>query len=108
MPSRPPALAVGLLALPPHAPARERSEARVALALLALRHGYALAECVETDGSPSSQDAALDAVEELAVRLDADGLAVAGQLDDDRVEELAARVRLVVLRHPGGEVVPCP
>lgn len=59
-----------------------------------------------TRGAQGDLDAALTTVERLAVRLDADALVVAGDLDDEeveRVEELAARVRLVLLRLTGGE-----
>ena len=112
MPRYPHALALGLLGPPPRAtpdqhltPSRDptpggRVEARIALALLAARHGYALLETIETTGTPSDLTIALGLVEDLATRLDADALAVDGHVDHERVEDLAARVRLVVLRHP--------
>lgn len=135
MPRYPHALALGLMRLPPDATSADLTEARVGLALLAVRHGYALVETVEAGHAPTTHtpddvrsivtlgapegcphpetphsppsthttplDEALGAVERLAIRLDVDALAVTGDLDDERVEDLAARVRLVVLRHPG-------
>ena len=100
MPHYPHSLALGLLGPPPRATPLGRVEARIALALLAARHGYALLETVETTGTPADLSIALGLVEDLAIRLDVDALAVDGHLDQDRVEDLAARVRLVVLRHP--------
>jgi hypothetical protein len=108
MPRYPYALALGLMRLPPGASAAYRTETRIALALVAARHGYALTETVEALPSPTptdgprdpALDAALATVERLALRLDADALIVTGALNDERVEDLAARVRLVVLRHP--------
>jgi hypothetical protein len=116
VPRYPHSLALGLARLPPSALAADRREARIALALLAARHGYALAETVEVGGTgdgavgpgtiPAPEwgpdvhddlDAALTTVEHLVLRLDVDALAVAGDVHRERVEEFAARVRLVVL-----------
>lgn len=75
MPRYPRALALGLLGPPPRAASGGRVEARVALALLAARRGYALLETVETTGTPQDLTIALGLVENLALRLDVDALA---------------------------------
>jgi hypothetical protein len=92
--------------LPPRTTPTGRTQARVALALLAAHRGYALVETFETDGTPTDLDHALAIVEDLALTLDADALAVTGKLDHDAVEELAARTRLLVLRHPRPPTAP--
>jgi hypothetical protein len=65
------------------------------MALLAHSKGYSLIETFETNAL--KEDAAFRALEELAVRLDADALVVTGPVDAPRVHEMADRVRLVVI-----------
>jgi hypothetical protein len=100
------ALALGLLGPPPRATPRDRLQARIALALLAAEHGYALLETIETTGTPTDLGIALDLIEKLALALDVDALAVDGHMDPVSIEDLAARVRLVVLRHPDPDPNP--
>lgn len=92
----PPPYAVGLLYLSPAATPRERSEARIALALRAAAEGYALIETYECGGNGLREDAALEALEELAFRLDAVAVFYAGPVNVVRVQDIARRVRMVV------------
>lgn len=93
-----PPLAVGLMQAAPHATQAERTQVRIALALAAARHGYALVETYETSGNVVMDEVALREMEALAIRLDADAVVYAGEVDRPRVEEVAARVRMVVVR----------
>jgi hypothetical protein len=99
VPARP--LAIALLHLPEGtaAPAG-RTQARVALALRANDAGYALVETFEFGAGGLRDDLQFQAVEELAAQLDVQALIVAGAVDPDRVEKVAARWRLVVHAAP--------
>jgi hypothetical protein len=99
VPARP--LAVAVLHLPEGTttPAG-RTRARVALALHANDSGYALVETFEFGAGGLRDDLQFQAVEELAGRLDVQSVIVAGAVDPDRVERLAARWRLVVHAAP--------
>ena len=83
--------------MPVNATQAERTQARIALALKAAAEGYALIQTYETDGSGVKEDVAFQALEELAVELDAQALVYSGDVDLRRVHEVADRVRLVVL-----------
>lgn len=72
-------------------------EARLQVALWAAREGYALAEAFAVMPGAGADDAYV-AVEELAVCLDAQAVLVLGDVDRPRVETLAERARLMVLR----------
>lgn len=78
----------------------ERTRARVALALHANDTGYALVETFEFGAGGLRDDLQFQAVEELAAQLDVQALIVAGAVDPDRVEKVAARWRLVVHAAP--------
>jgi len=90
-------LAVGLLRIAADATSAERSRARIALALHANEAGYALVETFETSNSGVNEETALRALEELAVRLEADALVYAGPVDLEQVHDVADRVRLMVI-----------
>ncbi len=86
--------AVGLIDVSMHgATAREL---RLAVSLRAAEEGYAVAEVFDLRGDPQSDAAAYVVAEELAERVEAQAVFVMGTLDRARVEELAARARLVV------------
>lgn len=93
----PPPYAVGLLYVSPIATLRDRSEARIALALRAAQEGYALIETYECGGNALNEDVALEALEELAFRLDAVAVLYAGPVNMVRVQDIAKRVRMVVI-----------
>lgn len=93
--------AVGLVHLPVSATERERTEARIALALRAAEEGYALIETYESGGNGLREDAALQALEELAVRLDAAALFYVGPVNLVRVRDIAKRVRMVIVAANG-------
>lgn len=99
MPSHARPLALGLLHVAPGTPAAARTRARVALALRANRDGYALAETLEFGTSTLKDNLQYNALEDLATRLDAHALIVAGPLDVRRVHEIADHLRLVVVQH---------
>jgi hypothetical protein len=75
---------------------RERREARVDLVLKANDEGYALAELFEIDPRRFREAAVLAAFAELAERLDASHVFVAGEVDRAQVEEIADDVRMTV------------
>jgi len=87
---------LGLLHLPAQVAPDRRRQARLALALYANNHGYAIAETFEVDGG-AADAATLQATEHLAEQLDAAALVVSGAVDAERVEALAWRARLLVL-----------
>lgn len=101
MPSHARPLALGLLHVPPGTPAAARTKARVAVALRANRDGYGLVETLEFGTSTLKDDLQFDALEDLATRLDAHALVVAGPLDVGRIHEIADHLRLVVVEHDG-------
>lgn len=94
-------LALGLLQVAPGTPAAARTRARVALVLRANRDGYGLVEILEFGASTVRDDLQFHALADLATRLDAHALVVAGPLDMGRVHEIADQVRLVVVEHDG-------
>jgi hypothetical protein len=79
-----------------HLTDRERRAARVDLALKANDEGYALAEMFEIDPRRFRELAVLAAFAELAERLDASHVFIAGDVDRSRVEEIADDVRMTV------------
>jgi hypothetical protein len=95
--SRP--LALGLLHIAPGTPAGARTRARVALALRANRDGYGLVETLEFGTSTLKDNLQFDSLEDLATRLDAQALVIAGPLDAGRIHEIADHLRLVVVEH---------
>lgn len=99
MPSHARPLALGLLHVAPGMPAGARAKARVALALRANRDGYGLVETLEFGTSTLKDDLQFNALEDLATRLDAHALVVAGPLNMGRIHEIADRLRLVVVEH---------
>jgi hypothetical protein len=91
-------LALGLIQVPEGAwETATRSQARIALALQANKEGYALIETLEVGVNGLKDDAQFATLEELAVRLNVEALLVSGPVDGARVEELAGRLRLVVV-----------
>jgi hypothetical protein len=91
-------LALGLIHVPEGSwETATRSQARIALALQANKEGYALVETLEVGVNGLKDDAQFATLEELVVRLDAEALLVSGQVDDERVQEMAGRLRLVVV-----------
>ena len=88
---------LGLIQVPEGTRGTARSAARIALALRANEEGYALVETLEVGGNGLKDDAQFQALEELAVRLDIEALLVSGPVDEAWVEELAGRLRLVVV-----------
>jgi hypothetical protein len=91
-------VALALVHVPEHLTDREKRRARVALALYANLEGYALAETFEIHPYRFGETAVLDAFEHLAERLDASQVIVVGNVDRQRVDEIAARVRMTVER----------
>jgi hypothetical protein len=91
-------LALGLIQVPEGSwETATRSQARIALALRANKEGYALVETLEVGVNGLKDNAQFATLEELAVRLDAEALLVSGEVDEERVEEMAGRLRLVVV-----------
>jgi hypothetical protein len=103
MPSYLTRLAVGLLQHRPYASQPERSQSRIELALKAAGAGFALVEIFETGGNGLREDVAFEELEVVARQVDAAAVVVAGEVDIERVHEVAARLRMVVL--PGCPVV---
>jgi hypothetical protein len=97
MAAHPRPLAVGLIQTPSKDRHLERTRSRISLALWTNEEGYSLLEIVETDGSTAKDDAAFQALEELAERYEVQAVACAGPVDRERVEELAERERLMVI-----------
>jgi hypothetical protein len=109
MPSLVARLAVGLLHHRPYASQSERSHGRIDLALLAASHGYALVEVFETGSKGLREDIAFHELEGVARQVDAAALIWAGEVDTERVREVAWRLRMVVvpeLRQPSVEYGP--
>jgi hypothetical protein len=90
-------LALGLVRLPPHTSIPLRTVLRVSVAVQAADKGYALAEILEVDGDTGKDDAAYQLLEELAERLDAQAVVVAGLVDLARVEQVAEQARFMVV-----------
>jgi hypothetical protein len=102
-------LAVGLLHHRPFAGQSERSQYRIELALLAASHGYALVEVFQTGGNGLREDVAFQELEIVGHQVDAAAVIWAGEVDAERVGEVAWRLRMVVvpeLRQPGVEHGP--
>ena len=93
-------VALAILHMTEHLTDVEKRRARVALALHANDEGYALVETFEIDPHRFQLPAVLDAFESLAERLNASHAIVVGDIDLERVEEIAARVRMTVERLP--------
>jgi hypothetical protein len=91
-------LAVGVFGAAPDLTSRERAEGRVQLALFANDAGYAILETYDVGGNPRRSELAYLAVEELARRFDVEALCVAGHVDARRLEDVAADVRMVIVR----------
>jgi hypothetical protein len=66
------------------------------MALRANEEGYALIDTFEIDGRPVRDDSTLQALEELAERLEASALLVSGVVDRQRVDGIADRTRMVI------------
>lgn len=95
-------LALGLLQVPEGEwETATLSQARIAVALQANAEGYALVETLEVGVNGLKDDAQFATLEELAVRLDAEALLVSGQVDEERVQEMAGRLRLMVVAVSG-------
>jgi hypothetical protein len=90
--------AIGLVHLSASAPQAQRTEARIALAVRAAEEGYALIETYETGGNRLKEDVALQALEDLASRLDVVAVFYSGDVNHARVREIAERLRLVIMR----------
>jgi urease gamma subunit len=73
---------------------------RVSLALRAAREGYAMAEVFDVGDPLVKDEAVFAALEELAGRIDAQAVVIAGRVDRARVHDIADRVRLMVLELP--------
>jgi hypothetical protein len=95
--SLPRPLAVGLIRMEPQALRFERTSARIALAVRTNEEGYALLEVFETDGTSLQDAAAFRALEELASRYDVQAVVCAGAVNQEQVERLAERIRLMVI-----------
>jgi hypothetical protein len=89
-------VALAILHMAEHLTDVEKRRARVALALRANDEGFALAETFQVDPRRFRESAVLDALESLAGRLDASHVIVVGDIDAERVEEIAARIRMTV------------
>jgi hypothetical protein len=90
-------LAVGLFQLPENALADRRRRVRIEIALRANREGYALLETFDTNGSTHGLADALDAIRALAGHHDVHALLVLGQLDQQKIEDLAYTHTLIIL-----------
>jgi hypothetical protein len=94
--SNPRPLAVGLIHVQPHVLPRERTSARVALALMVNDRGYALLETVEFGTSAARDQSALDTVRHLLAEVEVSALVVCGPVDEDVVRHLADEARAVI------------
>lgn len=90
-------LAVGLLHVPLAATPTERRRLRVELAMTAANSGYALVETFEVSDNGLQEDVAFRELELVARQVDAAAVVVAGDVDLRRVQEVAGRVRMVVV-----------
>lgn len=90
-------LAVGLLHHRPYAGHSERSPARIQLALMAVGRGYALVEILEAGSNGLREDVAFQELEAIARQVDADAIIWAGEVDLERIRDLAWRLRMVVI-----------
>jgi hypothetical protein len=90
-------LCIGIVQVAASLTRAQRAQARIDLALRANEEGYALLETFEVDLGPSRDDATYAGVERLAEQVDAQALVVSGAVDRARVEEMAERVRLMVV-----------
>ena len=93
-------VAVGLVRHPPGTGDARRRRVRIEQALRADEEGYALADIVEIDDVILREDGALLVVEGMAVRFDAYAVLVTGAVDRARVEDLAERLRLLLVDVP--------
>jgi hypothetical protein len=91
-------LAIGILGLSWRAREQQQREARIAIALRANVEGYALLETFQLTGTTGGDENVYDVVEALARRLDATAVVLRGQVDLHRVDVLAERARLTVVR----------
>ena len=92
-------LAIGILGLP-HATDRQVREARIRLALTANAEGYALLETFQLTGIRRTDDSLYATIEALASRLEAMAVLLSGDVDQGRIEGIAERVRLTVVKTP--------
>lgn len=91
-------VALAILHVAEHLTDAEKRQTRVSLALYANDEGYALAETFEVDPRRFREPAVLDALESFAERLNASHVILVGDVDLERVEQIAARVRMTVER----------
>jgi hypothetical protein len=89
-------LAVGLIHLQPHVLPRQRTLARIALALAVNDRGYALLETVEIGSSAAGDQSAVDTVRHLLAEVEIAALVVSGPVDEDVVRCLADEARAVI------------
>lgn len=97
MPARTCQLAVGLLHVPLATTSTERRRLRVELAMTAANSGYALVETFEVSDNGLQADVVFRELEVVARQVDAAVVVVAGNVDLQRVHEVAERVRMVVV-----------
>lgn len=90
--------AVGLVQHPVSASQAQRTEARIALAVRAAEEGYALIETYETGDNRLKEDLALQALDDLASRLDVVAVIYSGDVDYVRLRAIAERLRLIMIR----------
>ena len=97
--SRP--LAIAILGLPDRASDFQQRTARIAVALAANVEGYALLEIFQLPGTTRGDEPVYNAVETLAVRMEVAAVILSGIVDDRRVDAMAERVRLTVVKLEG-------
>jgi hypothetical protein len=90
-------LALGLMYASASATQAQRTQDRIDLAIRAADAGYALVETYETSGHGIQEDLAFEALEMMATRLRTRALVYSGDVDLQRVNEVAKRIRLLVL-----------
>jgi len=96
-------LAIGLMQCPATISPVDRRWARVRLSLAAYDRGYVLVDTLEVSATTDQEDGGADqdgtpyeVLEQLATHTDAQAVFCAGTVDAPRIDEIAARVRLLV------------
>lgn len=89
---------VGVLRLPRDVSNTQRRDARFAIAQHANEQGYAHVETFEVCGSAVWDAKVYAVIEAWADRADAHAFLVAGDVDEERLERIAERTRVIVRR----------
>jgi hypothetical protein len=93
-------LAVGIFQLSRDAPTEDRRRARIEIGLCASREGYALLDTFDMGSWLRGGEDTLDAIRSLTDRHDLHAVIVIGNVDQQKVNDLADERRLITVRVP--------